>query len=495
MLVAQGTPEQVERPRGSHTGAALRAFRDERTWKEAVMEHVPPPAPATTIEVRGARTHNLKNVDVSIPRDKLTVVTGPSGSGKSSLALDTIYTEGRRRFVESLSTYARQFLGTKDRPPVDRIDGLGPAVAVEARGHGGSPRSTIGTTTEIHDHLRVLWARAGTRRCPVHGLELAASDAGRVAKRVLAEHGGQTGWLVAPIFGAGREEPDDASKAFAARAPAWKQAGYVRALVDGVEVRFDAELPTIPAEARVDLVLDRLTVSPESRARIAEAIEHAEALSGGRTSFVAKSGGARSEYGTRGACPTCGFEVHGELEPRHFSFNTHVGACPACDGLGEKVECSPERLFSHPRLSIAGGAVGGKLARYLVKGKGYYEHLLRNVARAHQVDLDAPWDELAPEKQALIARGVGARDLYKVKIDRTTANAEIAEQFTAAWPGLCGHVDAWHAKTEDPEWAAILETVMEKRTCSTCRGERLAPAPAAVTVGKLRLPELVRLSF
>jgi excinuclease ABC subunit A len=316
-------------------------------------------------------------------------------------------------------------------------------------------------------------------------------DAGRVAKQIVSDHEGETGWLVAPIFGPGREEPEDVAKAFAERQAAWKTAGYVRVLVDGAEQRFDATLPALGADARVDLVLDRLTFGASTRARIAEAVEHADALSSGRVSVVIKSGGKRSEYGTRGTCPACGFQIEGELEPRHFSFNTHVGACPSCDGLGEKVECTEEKLFTHPELAVADGAIGGKLSRYLVKGKGYYEMLVRTVARVHKVDLRTPWRDLPDEHRALLARGTGARASYTVKLERSTTNAEIEEQFTAAWPGLCGHVDAWRAKTEDAEWAAVLETAMEKRTCSTCRGERLKPESSAVTVGKVRLPELL----
>ncbi|MBI5364771.1 MAG: excinuclease ABC subunit UvrA [Planctomycetes bacterium] len=497
-LVAVGTPEELAKAKGSHTGAALRAFLGKRTWKDAPKPVNGAAAPASAIEVRGARTHNLKNVDVTIPRDALTVVTGPSGSGKSSLALDTIYTEGRRRFVESLSTYARQFLGTKDRPPVDRLEGLGPAVAVEARGLASSPRSTVATTTEIHDHLRVLYARSGTRRCPEHGHELRASDPSRVTKRILAEHAGKAGWLVAPVFGPGREEPADLAAAVTARLPAWKQAGFVRVLIDGVEQRFDVEPPKLPKTTepvRVDLVLDRVTVSAEARARIAEAVDAAQTLAGGRVRFVPKDpGGAVGEYGTRGTCPDCGFQIEGALEPRHFSFNTHVGACPACDGLCERVECTEEKLFAHPELSVLDGAIGGKLARYLVKGKGYYENLLRTVAKLHKVPIEKPWRELTDAQRALLAHGQGARATYAVAMERSTQNAEIEERFTAAWTGLCGHVDAWRAKTEDVEWAAILETVMEKRTCSTCKGERLRPESSAVTIGKRRLPEVLRMS-
>jgi excinuclease ABC subunit A len=507
-ILAQGTPEEIARTARSHTGVAMKAFLRERdagasmAVADRVAESAPMHLAPRELTVRGARTHNLKNVDVAIPRDALTVVTGPSGSGKSSLALDTIYTEGRRRFVESLSTYARQFLGTKDRPPVDRIDGLGPSVAVEARTVSAQPRSTVSTTTEIHDHLRVLWARAGTRRCPDHGHKLERSDPGRIAKKIIADLDGRAAWIVAPIFGPKRSEPEDPSAVFAERLPAWRAAGFVRALIGGAEVRLDADPPAIEKGSTVDVVIDRLTIGAATRARIAEAVEQAESLSGGRASAIARAAkgaggdaaGERHEYSSHGACPECGFKLEDELEPRHFSFNTHVGACAACDGLGEKVLCDAELLFAHPEKTIDDGALHGKLGRYLVKGKGYYENLLRTVAKAHRIDLDRPWRDFAPAEKALIANGVGARETYKVRLERTTENAEIEEQFNASWPGLCGHVDAWHAKTEDPEWAAILEQVMSRRTCTECRGERLKPAVRAVTLGKLRLPELLKLS-
>ena len=501
-LVAQGTPEEVEKVKRSHTGVALKAFRAGRATSDT---HVPlrtDSKPVTHLTVTGARTHNLKNVDVSMPRDALVVVTGPSGSGKSSLALDTIYTEGRRRFVESLSTYARQFLGTKDRPPVERIDGLGPSVAVEARTSSGHPRSTVATTTEIHDHLRVLWARTGTRRCPEHGEKLERSDASRIAKRMIADaaqtsgKSDATGWLVAPIFGAIHPVPEDAAAEMTERLAAWRAAGFVRALVDGVETRIDETAPELESHSTLDLVVDRLKFDAASRARVAEAVEQAESISGGMCGIVLRGeggkAGPRHLYSTRGACPHCGFHIEGELEPRHFSFNTHVGACVECDGLGEKVTCDADLLFEHPGLSIEDGALHQKLGRYLAKGKGYYEMLLRTVARAHKIDLGKPWIALTDEQRALIAYGVGSKKSYKVEIERSTQNAEIEETFVAAWPGLCGHVDAWRAKTEDPEWAAILETVMTRRTCAACAGERLKPEVRAVTIGKLRLPEILR---
>src|SRR6185503_10330162 len=224
-LLVAGTPEEVAACSRSHTGAALLTRRRETKGPRRRIT-APAPPPRERLEVFGARTHNLKNVDVWLPRRALTVVTGPSGSGKSSLALDTIHAVGRARFVESLSTYARQFLGDRDKPPVDRIEGLGPSVAVEARTSGGHPRSTVATTTEIHDHFRVLWARAGTPRCPQHGEELTHSDASRLAKRLLRELAGQKGWIVAPVFGPEAAGKEDLSAAVARASEAWRAGGF-----------------------------------------------------------------------------------------------------------------------------------------------------------------------------------------------------------------------------------------------------------------------------
>ena len=295
-----------------------------------------------------------------------------------------------------------------------------------------------------------------------------------------------------------RVEVEDPSADVAARLAAWRAAGFVRALVDGREVRLEGEPPALEPGSRFDLVIDRLTFAPAVRARVAEAVEQAEAASGGHVGVVARAkpgeSGARREYSTRGACTVCGFQLSEPLEPRHFSFNAHVGACPDCDGLGERFRCDAELLFSHPERPVDDGAVTGKLSRYLVKGKGYYEGLFRAVARVHKVDLRKPWQDLPEGQRALIAYGEGARPQYDVRLERTTENAEIAERFTASWPGLCGHVDAWHAKTEDPEWAAILEQVMSRRTCSTCEGERLRAEVRAVTLEGLRLPAVLELA-
>jgi len=493
-LMAQGTPETIMACEASHTGRALRDRNGARNEKDGVrIAELAEAHPSTSIKVVEARTHNLRSLTVEIPRDRLTVVTGPSGSGKSSLALDTIHTEGRRRFVESLSTYARQFLGTKDKPPVERIEGLGPSVAVEARTARGGPRSTVATTTEIHDLLRVMWARAGTPRCPEHGDPLTHGDAGSVARRVVKDFDGELGWILAPVFGPGLEEPLDPTAELATRAESWRTAGFLRGMADGVEFRLDKHLPDLEHGQTLDLVMDRVRFNPEARSRVAEAVEQAEALTGGRIRVRAK-GGVQREYATRGVCPQCGFHLPQDIEPRHFSFNTHVGACQQCDGLGEQLQCEEALLISEPDEPLTDGAVPGKLGRYLVKGKGYYELLLRAVAKSHRIDLERPFSRLTDTQRALLAHGIGTRKNYSVTQERHSENLEMESSFSSDWPGLCGHVNAWHGKAEDPEWRAILEEVMSRSTCRGCAGERLQPASRAVTIGRKRLPQMLRMS-
>ncbi|MDE0915827.1 MAG: excinuclease ABC subunit UvrA [Planctomycetota bacterium] len=490
-MVATGTPEEVSRCVASHTGHALSRMgvRPARKRKKSSSKESAP----TSIEVRGARTHNLREVDVSIPHASLTVVTGPSGSGKTSLAMDTIHSEGRRRFVESLSTYARQFLGDRDRPPVESLTGLGPSVAVEAGTIGAHPRSTVATTTELHDHLRVLWARAGTARCPEHGEALVPADPGILTRRWLKGEGaGQSGMLLAPIFGHGRALPPDPSEAMRRLAGSWMEAGYLRAQVDGQVHRLDA-LAKVDCQSSLDLVIDRMALSGDKRARLAEGIEQAAALAHGRVSFQYAKG-ARLEASTAGACTECGFQLDSALEPRHFSFNTHVGACRQCSGLGESVVCDPAILVTDPEASLMDGAIGGKLGRYLTKGKGYYETLLRAVARSHRIDLNQSVLGMSKKSLDLLLRGVGARESYKVTLRKTTRNTEMVEKLSLPWTGLCGHVDAWHQKTDDPGWASLLESVMRKTRCPACEGERLAPGPRAVRLHRKRLPEVLSLS-
>jgi excinuclease ABC subunit A len=493
-IVVEGTPERIlEAADESYTGRALRAARGAGSPRGAQRACRAPRAALDRLRVVGARTHNLRNLTVDLPRDALTVITGRSGSGKSSLALDTIHAEGRRRFVESLSTYARQFLGARDRPPVERIEGLGPSVAVEARTARGGPRSTVATTTEIHDHLRVLWARAGTPRCPQHGLALERSDASTVAGRILREFAGERGWVLAPIQSAQRPAPAEGGRTLAEHIEGWRAAGFVRVLLDGEELRLEDLPGRVGRRRTLDLVVDRVAFVPPFRSRLAEAVEQAEAIAGGRVVIVTR-GGERREHSTRGSCTECGFLLEQAPEPRHFSFNTHAGACPACDGLGERLQCSEDLLVSAPDHPLCDGAIPGKLGRYLVKGKGYYEHLLRGVARSHRIDLERPWGALKPAQRALLARGVGARENYSVTRERHTANVDLEESYHSDWPGLCGHVDAWYLRAEDAQWTEALESVMTRTRCRACDGRRLRPEWSAVTLGRKRLPELLGLT-
>ncbi len=502
-VVVSGTPEIIEAHPTSHTGQALVAMGTARATK--MQSYVPKEGsgPRKSLRVVRARTHNLKELTVEIPRDALTVVTGPSGSGKSSLCLDTIHAAGRQRFVESLSTYARQFLSSRDKPPVDRIEGLGPSISVEAGGTAGHPRSTVSTTTELHDHMRVLWARAGTRHCPVHGEKLERSDASMAAKQIAKRFEGEKGWIVAPIFGKGIAKPRDMEGAFAEAAGAWKSAGFARILVNGTEVKLSGKFDVPAASDTVDLVMDRVAFGAETRTRIAESVEQAESIAGGRVSVLlkAKTGPpSRHEFSTTGACTQCGYHLEEELEPRHFSFNTHAGACPSCDGLGEHWQCDVDLLVDHPELPLLvrksgePTAIGGKLGRYLTKGKGYYEHLLRAVAKSHRIDLFRPFEDLTEKQVELLMFGVGARENYSVHIEKHSERVDLEENFSAEWTGLCGHVDAWHGKAEDAAWRSVLEGFMSRSSCRACGGERLAPGPRSVTVGRRRLPEVLAVS-
>ncbi|MEX0637797.1 MAG: excinuclease ABC subunit UvrA, partial [Burkholderiales bacterium] len=308
--------------------------------------------PHGTLRIRGARTHNLKNLSVELPRNRLVVITGLSGSGKSSLAFDTLYAEGQRRYVESLSAYARQFLQLMEKPDVDLIEGLSPAIAIEQKSGSHNPRSTVGTVTEIHDYLRLLFARVGTPYCPDHGLALQSQSVGQMVDHVLALPADTRLMVLAPVVAGRRGEQADLLEELRAQ-------GFTRVRVDGKVHELDAA-PRLAKNAKhsVDVVVDRLTVRPEAKQRLAESFETALRHADGRAVAVETDSGREHLFSAKFACPACSYAL-AELEPRLFSFNNPAGACPRCDGLGSIEFFDPKRVVAHPNLSLAGGAIRG----------------------------------------------------------------------------------------------------------------------------------------
>ncbi|MCB1809760.1 MAG: excinuclease ABC subunit UvrA, partial [Candidatus Competibacteraceae bacterium] len=308
------------------------------------------------IRIRGARTHNLRNIDLDLPRDRLVVITGLSGSGKSSLAFDTIYAEGQRRYVESLSAYARQFLSIMEKPDVDHIDGLSPAISIEQKSTSHNPRSTVGTITEIYDYLRLLFARAGTPRCPDHDIELNAQTVSQMVDQVLALPEGERLMLLAPVV---KGRKGEHAKLF----DSLRGQGFLRARIDGEVLELDED-PKLDAQRKhdIDVVVDRFRVRADLGQRLAESFETALRLGEGlaRIAFMTEGAQTREDilFSAGYACPVCGFAMP-DLEPRLFSFNNPVGACPGCDGLGVRQFFDPARVVAHPQLSLAAGAVRG----------------------------------------------------------------------------------------------------------------------------------------
>ncbi len=339
------------------------------------------------IEVRGARTHNLKNINLVIPRDKLIVITGLSGSGKSSLAFDTLYAEGQRRYVESLSAYARQFLSLMEKPDVDHIEGLSPAISIEQKSTSHNPRSTVGTITEIHDYLRLLFARVGEPRCPEHDITLAAQTVSQMVDNVLALPEGQRLMLLAPVVKERKGEHTKLLDNLAAQ-------GYIRARIDG-EVCDLSDPPKLELQKKhtIEVVIDRFKVRADLTQRLAESFETALELSGG-TAVIANMDDAQAEelvFSANFACSVCGYSMS-ELEPRLFSFNNPAGACPTCDGLGVQQFFDPERVVQNGDISLAGGAIRGWDRRNF-----YYFQMLRSLSEHYKFDIEMPFNELSPD--------------------------------------------------------------------------------------------------
>ena len=501
-IVCTGTPEQVAAHKTAPTGAALRAIgiggKPGAAFVPAARAQKPQQAPRpTTITVRGARTHNLQAVDCDLPLGKFSVLTGPSGSGKSSLAFDTIFQEGQRRFLESMSTYARRFLGRMDQAPVDRLEGLGPAIAIDQKRTTRSPRSTVATTTEIHDYLRLLFARIGRAHCPTHGQELVAWSPAKAAARCVEDWAGARAYVLAPIV-----VPADAATAWLdALKQEWQQAGYARALVDGQELRLDAAWPQ-PRPQELLLVIDRTTLG--ERARVADAIEQAQAAAkahGGPPAAIVQlaqaSGGSpageRHWFRADAGCHLCDYKAPADVHPRWFSFNHHSGACTSCLGLGDVVVCAEELLVNHPELPVFGGGIQHQGAgfSFLTNPQGYYAEIAAVLAERHGFDLDKPWRKLPARAKELLLRGAGD-ERFEVVFKKVEDGKRREWRMQVAWKGLARQVEEWfRGKDGENEADERIAAVMRSQPCPDCHGERLQPGPRAVRVGGARLPELL----
>ncbi|MET0984104.1 MAG: excinuclease ABC subunit UvrA [Steroidobacteraceae bacterium] len=435
---------------------------------------------SSSIRIRGARTHNLRNIDLELPRDRLIVFTGLSGSGKSSLAFDTIYAEGQRRYVESLSAYARQFLSMMEKPEVESIEGLSPAIAIEQKSTSHNPRSTVGTVTEIYDHLRLLYARAGIPRCPDHGVELAAQTVSQMVDQVLRLPEGTALMLLAPMIQGRKGEHGQVIEQLRAQ-------GFVRARIDGQVVEVDPA-PTLDAKRKhtIEAVVDRVKVRADIAQRLAESFETALRLSDGIAvvAFMGEASAADIVFSDKFACTQCGYSL-AELEPKLFSFNSPAGACPVCSGLGVQEFFDPARVVHHPQLSLAGGAIRGWDRR-----NAYYFQLIQALAKHYKFDIEKPWAELAQVHRKVILYGSGEE-----RIEFRYVNAKGTTSKRAhAWEGVIPNLERRYRETESIAVREELAKYLGTRPCPDCEGTRLTRAARNVFVGGRSLPQIVALS-
>jgi excinuclease ABC subunit A len=427
---------------------------------------------AQRISIRGGRTHNLKNIDLDIPRNQLVVITGLSGSGKSSLAFDTLYAEGQRRYVESLSAYARQFLQLMDKPDVDMIEGLSPAISIEQKATSHNPRSTVGTVTEIHDYLRLLFARAGTPYCPTHDIPLQSQTVSQMVDSVLALPQESRLMILAPLARDRKGEFLDVFAEMQAR-------GYIRFRVDGQAYEFDS-LPKLKKAEKhdIDVVIDRLKVRPEVQQRLAESFEAALRLADGRAIAVEMDSGQEHWFNAKFACPICNYSI-AELEPRLFSFNSPVGACPACDGLGHREFFDAERVVAFPTLSLASGAIKGWDRR-----NGYYFALLESVAQHYKFSLELPFEELAEAVRKAILYGSGDE---QIRFSYTLESGNSAGRKLTRKHAFEGVIPNMERRYRETDSVAVREELARYRSlqpCPECHGSRLRSEARHVKIGE-----------
>ncbi len=430
------------------------------------------------IRVRGARTHNLKNIDLDLPRDELIVITGLSGSGKSSLAFDTIFAEGQRRYVESLSAYARQFLSMMEKPDIDHIEGLSPAISIEQKTTSHNPRSTVGTITEIYDYLRLLFARAGKPRCPTHHIDLEVQTVSQMVDQVLGLPEGSKLMLLAPVI---RDRKGEHVQLF----ESLKAQGYLRVRVDGTVYDLDA-VPALELRKKhtIEVVIDRFKVRDDLQLRLAESFETALKLANGIAVVAWMDGdGEEIVFSANYACPHCGWSLP-ELEPRLFSFNAPMGACPTCDGLGVEQFFDPERVVQHTHLSLAGGAVRGWDRR-----NAYYFQMLTSLAEHYGFDVEKPWDKLPESVHKLILQGSGKQEIDFTYIGQKGQIYKRAHPFE----GVLNNLKRRYRETDSSAVREELAKYLANRACPTCHGTRLNEQARHVFVANHNLPALTHL--
>ena len=429
-----------------------------------------------TIDIRGARTHNLKNINLTIPRDKLIVITGLSGSGKSSLAFDTLYAEGQRRYVESLSAYARQFLSLMEKPDVDSIEGLSPAISIEQKSTSHNPRSTVGTITEIYDYLRLLFARVGEPRCPDHDVPLTAQTISQMVDKVLSLPEESKMMLLAPVVKNRKGEHVKLLDSLAAQ-------GYIRARIDG-EICDLSDPPELALQKKhtIEVVVDRFKVRSDLATRLAESFETALELSGG-TAVVADMDNPKAEelvFSANFACPHCGYSVP-ELEPRLFSFNNPAGACPTCDGLGVQQFFDESRVVQNESISLAGGAVKGWDRRNF-----YYYQMLTSLAKHYKFDIETPYEDLPQKIKDIVMNGSGKEEIeFQYMNDR--GDVVIRKH---PFEGILNNMARRYKETESMSVREELAKNISNRPCADCGGSRLRPEARNVYIGSINLPQI-----
>ena len=430
------------------------------------------------IQIKGARTHNLKNIDLDMPRDKLIVITGLSGSGKSSLAFDTLYAEGQRRYVESLSTYARQFLSMMEKPDVDHIEGLSPAISIEQKSTSHNPRSTVGTITEIYDYLRLLFARAGEPRCPDHDLPLEAQTVSQMVDQVLAMPDDSKLMILAPVI---RDRKGEHLQVI----DTMRSQGFIRLRVDGRVYDID-DVPTLDKKRKhqIDVVVDRFKVKPGLEQRLAESFETALGLADG-IALVAPmdNEGDEHTFSARYACTQCGYAIS-ELEPRLFSFNNPAGACPTCDGLGVKQFFDAEKIVQHPEATLAEGAIKGWDRRAV-----YYFQMLTSVAEHYGVDMDTPWEDLPEDFRQALLYGTGTEDVPFRYVNSRGHIMEKAHPFEGILPNL----ERRYRETESQSMREELARNLSTQPCKECGGSRLRRSARHVFVEKNNISDVTHM--